>query len=1083
MKFGLQILLFSTLLVVSPHPHAAEKPSPSAATRQGIDTDGDGLSDDEEATLGTNPNINDTDGDGVWDGQDGAPLDPDLHFARVCENKYMVVNLDAMGFSNPLWINDSLQILDYGSGRIWSNGSFISLPTGFDWHGLSNTGRTVAGSNRGVYTSSLEHPTQVVMLTKDSEWGYCALQKMTMTASGRVLGVMNPEDIYYWYNDEDCNGYGYSSGEVWEENGSYNSVGDTIYKTSSWGMLGGNWMFTGSYTSGVLLYPSDRNKEGITVGYGNQFSENGSDEMDRAVLSSGESIVFLSNIENWHESFANSINNLPEPIVVGNNTQNGATLWCKKFGIWKEKSLGPYNFTTQTNAQLEGIANKINDRCEIIGDFGGWNNFLQNGKLVDLETRVSGYHDIWPYDINNNGAILATAVDDEVGYNHNVLLLPVELVPDFNRDGKIDDKDRGKVTQDKPYHFWVNDDNDSGDTGGDDIPGAQSPNYADESVNGVRDLIDFFPLSLEMQKLVEILPPSDYTYELRSSDNSLNVIIPTMGSAAVKITEDNCRSYLSGTATSLLLTGPTVRVVHLTSASNQQARLSEEFLNNVKNDGAGVILVEGRTETAQNSTSYLEVHVFKGSNEVVKLSFPIKLSGVEKMFRHKNIRGVVPTWNGFVAGAPDRLGEPTNYPDDLCINKNFICVHGYNWNGDQARGFHSEIFKRMFWSGSRAKFYGVSWSGDRDQRNFPVLGWRTPNFHRSVADALGSASALAQFVNGLNGETTIAAHSLGNLMTSSAQSDYGLNTANFFMVDAAQSLEQYQADAPKSTQVTQKDWPGYQERTWSSEWHALFGQGDGRHSLTWRGRVAGHTGNRFNFYSDVSAGLGDHVMRTPSEQTDDDAVIQLTAGIGAFVGADADGRYAFCLQERLKGHFLLPSMGSTYGGWRLSKTFYDQPNGTTPRKPTPQEAANLTDQELQTHPVFDPGFDIYWVYRPPSPQEPGGFLGWEKTNHEGSPSWIRDLTIGSNGSQTAQQNRNLLLSEMFPARSVAVGGNPIPSFGDRNFDMQSSMHHGWPASRTSGGEPVAWWHGDVKDVSYTYVFPLFDKWVELGGLK
>lgn len=46
-----------------------------------LDSDGDGLSDDEEAALGTDPNNPDTDGDGVLDGAEfdcGAdPLDPD----------------------------------------------------------------------------------------------------------------------------------------------------------------------------------------------------------------------------------------------------------------------------------------------------------------------------------------------------------------------------------------------------------------------------------------------------------------------------------------------------------------------------------------------------------------------------------------------------------------------------------------------------------------------------------------------------------------------------------------------------------------------------------------------------------------------------------------------------------------------------------------------------------------------------------------------------------------------------------------------------------------------------------------------
>lgn len=55
---------------------------------------------------------------------------------------------------------------------------------------------------------------------------------------------------------------------------------------------------------------------------------------------------------------------------------------------------------------------------------------------------------------------------------------PVECVfiPDWNRDGKIYKKfensedDRNQSNQDNPWRWWINNDNDKGDTEGDDIP-------------------------------------------------------------------------------------------------------------------------------------------------------------------------------------------------------------------------------------------------------------------------------------------------------------------------------------------------------------------------------------------------------------------------------------------------------------------------------------------------------------------------------------------------------------------------------------------------------------------------------------
>ncbi|MEK6951934.1 MAG: thrombospondin type 3 repeat-containing protein, partial [Nanoarchaeota archaeon] len=43
-----------------------------------LDSDGDGLTNSQETTLGTNPNNRDTDSDGFLDGVDNWPLDSDM---------------------------------------------------------------------------------------------------------------------------------------------------------------------------------------------------------------------------------------------------------------------------------------------------------------------------------------------------------------------------------------------------------------------------------------------------------------------------------------------------------------------------------------------------------------------------------------------------------------------------------------------------------------------------------------------------------------------------------------------------------------------------------------------------------------------------------------------------------------------------------------------------------------------------------------------------------------------------------------------------------------------------------------------
>lgn len=81
MKRALNILLVSFLLVggvTLQYGCGSSEP----AVQEPVDTDGDGLTDAEEAELGTDPNSADTDGDGLTDGQevneyDTDPLNPD----------------------------------------------------------------------------------------------------------------------------------------------------------------------------------------------------------------------------------------------------------------------------------------------------------------------------------------------------------------------------------------------------------------------------------------------------------------------------------------------------------------------------------------------------------------------------------------------------------------------------------------------------------------------------------------------------------------------------------------------------------------------------------------------------------------------------------------------------------------------------------------------------------------------------------------------------------------------------------------------------------------------------------------------
>ena len=108
------------------------------------------------------------------------------------------------------------------------------------------------------------------------------------------------------------------------------------------------------------------------------------------------------------------------------------------------------------------------------------------------------------------------------------------------------------------------------------------------------------------------------------------------------------------------------------------------------------------------------------------------------------------------------------------------------------------------------------------------------------------------------------------------------------------------------------------------------------------------------------------------------------------------------------------------------------------------------------------------------------YAGFMKTNIY----WI-DTFIGVNGNAYAQINRTKLLAEMIPSRTQPAGANPVQKFfplggEDRNFDMNNKFQNGWPSER---GNNKRWLHSDAREVAYLYIHKLYEKFVELGGLK
>lgn len=639
--------------------------------------------------------------------------------------------------------------------------------------------------------------------------------------------------------------------------------------------------------------------------------------------------------------------------------------------------------------------------------------------IVDNEEGLLGKHD---------GSGNAGEKTDNKTEGVKARLLPVEIVPDYNRDGKITGADRGQISEENPWRFWRNSDDDSGAGGGDDIQGSDEPDYWGNAVDGVRDLVDFFPVHFDLKAVLEALPQTDYQYFLKHESQSgiaggaipaptFNVIwYPEADLEADPTGANGVGSFLKNLNRGQDIAG---RTSHTIPARPVGAGLQipENMLTAFK-DGKGVALFEARFET--NNPIVLEIKKNDGTS-VAEIEMPVRISEVESMFRSKylneNLAG------GTQGGVP---GEPSNWPDADRNGKHFVLVHGYNVSGEQARGWHSETFKRMFWSGSNAMFTGVSWHGNEGQI---AIGGVTPDYWRNVHNAFQTSKSVADFVNALPGSgKAIAAHSLGNMVVSSAIKDHGLNVSQYYMLDAAVALEAYSPGMSNKAQMSHPDWRGYVQHLWATDWHKLFAASDGRNKLTWLNRF-GNLPQAYNFHS-----TGEEVLKN---------------GTGAVPSIGAVRSWVY--QEMTKG-FSIGSGGGIFhngtGGWDFNGHYDDWPLVPGVGVPiSPADAAAIPHADLEEEPFFDPF----------------------------SNDDLHDSTKGS-AEASKYDERAKVLAESLPSLTFAAGSNSIASFTVRNFDMMN-MKNGWPRGNAD------WLHSDIRNVAYLYTYKVYDKFVELGGLK
>ena len=612
-----------------------------------------------------------------------------------------------------------------------------------------------------------------------------------------------------------------------------------------------------------------------------------------------------------------------------------------------------------------------------------------------------------------------------------VVSLPrARILADRDRDGDIDESDDVSG----PLRMWINDDCDAGTVaeGNSDVPcgaRARAANCNDDVVNGMSDLEDFFPVWLDISDALVAID-GEYAY------GRVVLQLETDG-APVNFVESDLSRNQAGNYLRDVPTAQSHANLRVNRLPRQGGRLPEyEASVLMMHPERGVLLLEG------NGTGEDDLVLDILVNGEVKLRVPMEISvgPVEDFYRWVNLRGAV----GGSEVRPTDLSEPANFPDSESNGKNVVFVHGFNVTETGARGWNAEMFKRLWQNGCNAKYYAVTWRGD--------LSWwvfRGLFYHEDVVNAFLTAGEFNTVFSGMEDDTAVLAHSLGNMVVCSAIQDWFYRPSVYCMLNAAVPAEAVDtnawSDVETGNPMVHHAWKDYANRTWAAKWHELFPAGDDRHKLTWKGRFASLPTisglSLYNFYSsgDEELGLRDVVGA--------DGMVEVDYDTG-----EEKRNHSWQKQERFKGrkHFDFPEeyAATDQAGWgfkchMVNMPFTSSVDWVRDTYLSAAAANAATANQLKTTPVF-----------------------------ENNPSSLFSSTI-------PKTTRDALLAQAIPALSPPVGvvsclEQESHKVNENLFSERGSTESTWPRSPVSMyGQSFL--HSDIKNVALPLVKKIWTK--------
>ncbi|MCQ2396333.1 MAG: hypothetical protein MJ106_01390 [Lentisphaeria bacterium] len=434
------------------------------------------------------------------------------------------------------------------------------------------------------------------------------------------------------------------------------------------------------------------------------------------------------------------------------------------------------------------------------------------------------------------------SMDDNTSISETlkVAVVRVGLIPDYNCDGKIDDVDADFASKGRVMRMWTNCNRDVEKKNLWDFEAGRSENCSDDVVNGRGDLLDFFPVWLDAKSFLALEPPKGrLTVRLRHSWNKLNAVYTELSPSNVvqyMISDDELKKAIPTTKRGKI-------EIHCTNVNALCSEgVPEKFLEACAS-GNGIVLCEGNLKPVLKCPSELVLELcmeLDGKTTcLARRSLTTSISDVYDMIRTFNLRGCEKksyTSEALEAYLEEsQMSDPPNMPSTETDDIKVYFVHGYNMDEAESYDWMGRLYKRLYRSGVSCQFVGVDWYGNDGD-------WGA--YQKNVENAFCTAPFLDGLVDATscgNEKRVFIAHSLGNMIVSSAMEDYGMKADLFILLNAAVASEAYEAaqydgeeDSAKNKMLPVK-WHGFVHVSRAAEWYTHH-PNDNRGRLAWPGR-------------------------------------------------------------------------------------------------------------------------------------------------------------------------------------------------------------------------------------------------------